>query len=187
MSFLEKWRGDRGHEHCDKVLKDSSQIGTSVHESIENFLTTGEIDERNEPFIRSFKKWKEEIGFEPLVLEPKEPLIGCTKIKQHPGDSCDGCFQGTFDAIGLIDGETVLADWKTSSRMSITNGLQLSAYAFLTNQVDGRKINKGWIVRLDKKTHKVEALEYKNLESYFEVFKGLIPAYYYTHELRQWA
>ncbi len=191
LSFLEAWRGNMGHKRCDAILEASKKVGTSVHNSIEHYLRTGEIEETNREFVISFIEWKEKVGFDPVEVEPSEPLIGCTDLGRHKdGESCESCFQGSFDAIGYIGGELVICDWKTSSKMSITNGLQLSAYAHLSNTrrpLSEPRINTGYIVRLDKKTKKYHDLKYENLRDYFQVFQGLIPAYYYVHQTGRWA
>lgn len=191
LSFLEAWRGNVGHRKADETLRKANEIGTAVHSAIEQYLITGEINEDKERFIRSFKDWVDKTGFKPTSLEPKEPLYTCADIySQHKEDeACDKCFCGTYDAIGIVDGVNVISDWKTSSRMSITNGLQLAAYCKLYNSTVAldSHVNSGYIVRLDKKTFKCDVRKYENLTPYYEIFKGLIPASYYVRQQMQWA
>lgn len=184
LSFLEVWRGNVGHKRADETLRKANEIGTAVHKAIETFLTTGEIEETQRPFITSFSEWKNRTGFEPTSLEPKTPLYRCAdQYSTHKDDeSCDKCFCGTYDAVGLIDGVPVIADWKTSSRFSLTNPLQLAAYAALYNYTVPilRSIQYGYVVRLDKKTHVCHEWKINNLNHFYDIFCGLLPASYYV-------
>jgi len=74
-------------------------------------------------------------------------------------------YQGTFDAVGYINGkdELCLFDWKTSAAIYPDMALQLAAYAIAYEEQTGLKIKKGYIVHVskDKPRHKVTVKEYK--------------------------
>ena len=65
-------------------------------------------------------------------------------------------YAGTVDFFGRIDEELCVLDFKTSSGFYIEMPLQLAAYAIALEEELGLKIDKGLIVRLDKKTGKCQ-------------------------------
>jgi hypothetical protein len=175
---LYKWYGLNGWNHCEKIKREAGEWGTELHGSISQYLK-GEkvgVSSRCYPMLDEFARWKEKTGFEPMVVEPDEPYV--SQLYNY---------QGTFDAIGKIDGQLVVCDWKTSSRIYAEYGLQLAAYAWLYEEhTKGTEINTGVIVRIDKKTGKLQEKRFDRLDRYFNVFKHLLPVFEFTRKQGEW-
>lgn len=176
---LYRWYGTRGFDECEQIKKEAGEWGTELHSSISQLLKGEEVQvtSRCAPMLDSFKRWLASNNFKPLVVEPEKPYV-----------SAIWGYQGTFDAIGEMANELIVCDWKTSSKIYPENGLQLAAYANLWNEQNPKnKVKTGLIVRIDKKTAKVQAKGFYNLAAYFEVFKSLLPVYEFTKKKGRWA
>lgn len=148
---LKKWREWKGDEEADRIMHAAGAIGTRFHDGIER-LVKGEDVEEKDPAIYSMlekvEEWTKEHALYPLMQEVK------VWSKKHR-------YQGTFDLVGLVDGVLVVLDWKTSSKLKDTMALQLIAYAKALEEMAGLKIEKGIIVRIDKKPpHKLEVKDW---------------------------
>lgn len=176
---LYRWYGKYGFDSCERMKREAGEWGSELHDSISQYLKGEEVDvsSRCAPMLHAFSEWKERSGFVPLAVEPEEPL-----------KSALYGFRGTFDAIGTLDGELVVCDWKSSSRIYPDYGLQLAAYAQLWEEAHPKeKIRTGFIVRIDKKSCKVQVKGFYNLKMYFEVFKNLLPVYSFVKKTGVWA
>ena len=172
--FLKLWFGKLGTAECQRLLKEANATGTAVHEAIHQYLKGEMHDDFYYDYISSFREWKEFHNFKPIVLEPPEPLI----------DTNLG-YQGTFDAVGRADEEMCICDWKTSSRISQEAPLQLAAYANLWNNgIHGTSlfVTTGWIVRIDKKTKKLDAKKFEHLDKIFPVFEACLKVWKFINE-----
>lgn len=161
--FLNFWYGKWGIEHCERVKRESGEIGTQVHQIIEDYLA-GKTVEPSGNTLRMFQNFKskflEAYSVKPVKLEQTHK---CSKYK----------LQGTFDAIVDINGERYIADWKTSNSIDkISVPLQLCAYDYL--QREAGLIGKGLVVRIDKEKDTVEIKTYPELEQYWPIFKACI-------------
>lgn len=172
------WYGKNGWDKCEKIKQDAGEWGTELHDSISQYLKGEEVrvSSRSAPMLHAFSEWKERNHFHPLEVEPEKPYISSLYN-----------FRGTFDAVGELGGELVVADWKTSSKIYHEYGLQLAAYAQLWQEQHlNDKIRTGVIVRIDKKTSKVQIKLFYNLPMYFEVFKSLLPIYDFCKKQGAW-
>lgn len=185
--FLLRWYGRYGTAHCEKVKREAANFGTEVHDAITSYLQGSTslqfTDGRREKAFQSWLEWYQNSGFNIVDFEPKEPV-----------KSLKYGYQGTYDAIGnFADSKLWVADWKTSSQMSATFGLQLAAYAYAYGESHGweedetwEKMPNGLIVRIDKETARAEVKEFLGLKRYFSVFKSLIEPYKFVHGLGEW-
>lgn len=162
--FLLRWYASKGWDECERIKKEAAELGTFVHDAITRYIKQEapliSTAARANAMVSQFIEWHRDIKLEPLVIEPKQPL---ESVKYH--------FQGTPDCIGIFNGRVTVLDWKTSSRMSLTNGLQLAAYAYLYSEV--YKVSMptlGVIVRLDEDRNSPEIKRYEPLSKYFRVF-----------------
>ena len=106
-----EWDSYTADELSAKLDKDAEEhslrartFGSSLHDSIEHFVTTGEVTENPEliPFFGRFKEWWDEMVQDPIVSE--KTLVG------------DG-YAGRVDLIAKMkDGRTMLIDFKTRKR-----------------------------------------------------------------------
>lgn len=174
--YLEFWRGKHGNELCNRIQKESQEIGTQIHQEIQDWIT-GATDKTLEPspIIANFDSqfWRPRKATL-IWAEPEEPFTD-TELK----------LQGTPDALIELDGKPCLADWKTSSQLDpISNPLQLAAYCHLSNINSGKSPQtwRGIIVRLDKKTHQIEVKEYSDLRPHWEIFRALTKIAFYCRQ-----
>lgn len=116
---------------------DVLQVGSIVHDWIENYLHGDHRDTSREAFefpddvverasvgFAAFREWAQMVQLH--VIETETPLVSETYR-----------FGGTLDCVAVI-GETVaLLDWKTSDRVYDDYKIQLAAYRQLLRERDG--------------------------------------------------
>lgn len=159
--YLLYWYGKNGIAECERIKRESQEIGTLVHAEIEHLLK-GEKTESDDKTVKSLLK-----AFFNKFLEPYK--VEAIKLEETIEDE-ELKLQGTFDALVKTKKGLFVADWKTSNSIDkVTVPLQLSAYAYLA-----KNVNNGIVVRLDKKTHEIEIKEYKNLAQYWPIFRSCL-------------
>lgn len=123
----------------ERVLKQAAERGTSVHNSIKDFIRYG-INTVNEDFagyMDAFETWwdkakPEAIGTEVRIYH---------KIMRYAG---------TLDLIAMIDGKVTLVDYKTTSRVISKNcRVQLEGYS-LALASHGIEVEQKAILHLTK-------------------------------------
>ena len=154
-----------------KKSEDGMALGTQVHSEIEG-LIKGEQEACNEA-----QALYDHV--EPCIEEwvEIEPHLICNEHK----------FAGTADAIVEQSNSSGLwvLDWKTSFSKDDAHPIQLAAYAMAWNESREDKIDKGLIVRVDKKDDlcNVKVDEYLDLHKYFPIVIALRAIWGYTeHE-----
>jgi len=159
MAHREKFEeaGDTGtlfHHHAEQVVWKSADTWPK------------EIDH----MIVSFSEWLDNQGITPLATE-----IAVSSPPHHYG--------GTLDFLGRnIEGEYILADWKTSNHLSQEFGAQLAALNVALEATYGISAEHLWSVRVDKETAKVEKKEVTDPE---RAFKTFISAYELEKSMRE--
>jgi len=128
----------------EKITKEATDIGTEVHNIIENYLKDGimMLSKNNDIVNRcltAFKSWYNTVILKPIELE----LTQFDEVNQ---------VAGTCDFIGKVDGVMTLLDWKTSSHIYPNYWIQVNLYAHLYNRTAKRKIKQVGILRMDKKS-----------------------------------
>ena len=119
----------------DSEVEQAAQIGTAAHEMIEAHIN------KKSPKIALNKRLKEErhkqkarTAFESyLNWEKQTGLTMLSKFQEIQLISPMYRYGGTPDAIGEIDGEIALLDWKTSNGVYADYAIQLAAYQHLVN------------------------------------------------------
>lgn len=103
----------------EKVLNNAAERGTSVHNSIENWIKFG-INDTDDEYMGYFR------GFEEWWNINKPEVIGSEMRVYHKLLR----YAGTIDLLAIIDGKITVVDFKTTSRLVEKNcGVQLEAYA----------------------------------------------------------
>ncbi len=165
---LAKWRAWKGDEEADRIMHAAGAIGTRFHDGIERLVKGEDVAESDPAIFAMLEKvegWTKEHTLYPLMQEVK------VWSKTHR-------YQGTFDLVGLVDGVLVILDWKTSSKLKNTMWLQLVAYARALAEMTGLKIEKGIIVRIEKKfPHKLEVKDWYLNDELFNEFLELRKEY----------
>jgi CRISPR/Cas system-associated exonuclease Cas4 (RecB family) len=179
--FLRMWYGKNGIRECERIKKESGELGSRVHDAIEAYLR-GDIPAVNShqetEMLQHFVRWREFSDFRPVELELK---VVSERYRFH----------GTFDALGTFGDSTelVMCDWKTSSKIDDTYALQLSAYAAAYEERTGIAVKEGLIVRMDKKEDArklIEVKQFKNLPRYFEIFLSCLDLWNFVHKRGKW-
>lgn len=92
-------------------------------------------------------------------------------------------YAGTADFYGYIDGELVIADFKTSSGIWNEYLLQTAAYQLAVEEEAGVKIDARWLIRLDKKTGDFEAKRFPHSEAHCQAWRLLRQLHTYMSQI----
>ena len=143
------WRMRVGDEEANRIIKQSTDIGTSVHLAIENYLNNKNWDD----FGSSYE--------EKISQEITKRFIsgGLTKITEiwglEVGLILDNLFAGTADCVGTYSGIPSLIDFKTAKKVKKREWiedyfLQGCAYANAHNVMFNSNINQIVILMIDR-------------------------------------
>jgi hypothetical protein len=179
--FLLKWYGKLGNAECERIVRESQELGHRFHESIESYFRGEELAElprREAEMFALFRGWALESKFTP------------TELELHVESKAHG-YHGTCDTFGTFsDGVLMVGDWKTSGSISDDYGLQLAAYAQAYKETTGIEVTEGFILRVDKKDSAKMPLEIKrftNLPKYFETFLHCKQVWDFVNKRGEWA
>lgn len=147
-SFLVEWRARLGDAEADRQSNYGKNLGTLVHENIENHIMGLEPKTGNAPLRILARKMAQRIIDE--CLPHVDEVWGIEKALYYPG-----LFAGTCDLIGQYKGVPSIMDHKNAkklrSRDHITDYLhQLSAYSIAHNAKYGTDIQQGVIFMVDR-------------------------------------
>ncbi len=138
------WAWEQGKQGLDyrETRDKAGDIGTLVHAAIEASIKSEmppTLDPVAQKAFDAFLKWKAQNKIE--ILEQEIQLV-----------SEEFRYGGTLDAVGTVDDEHVLLDWKTSKGVYKNYLLQVAAYCQLWNENHpGLEIAGGiWLVRFSK-------------------------------------
>ena len=150
QSGIDEWKQRVGLEEAERILQESTSIGSIVHNALENYLQN--------------KKW--EILDDGSYVSKTSILILDSFIKNHISDInevwgleagliLDGLYAGTADCIGIFNGQESLIDFKTAKKIKPKEWiedyfLQCSAYANAHNVMYGTNINQIVILMVDR-------------------------------------
>ena len=146
---IQKWRKKVGNEEADRITKQSTDIGSMVHEALENFL--------NEKDWKNFSD--DQNGVIANKITNKFIDIGIKSISEvwglEVGLILDGLYAGTADCVGKINDIPSIIDFKTSRRMKRREWiedyfLQGCAYANAHNVMFGTEIKQVVILMVDR-------------------------------------
>ena len=146
---LIQWRNRVGEEEAERIIKQSTDIGTAVHEAIENYLNG--------------KPWNnfEETHDQLLAKNISDKFIkdGLNSITEiwglEVGLLLDNLYAGTADCVGEYEGIPTLIDFKTAKKIKKREWiedyfLQGCAYANAHNVIFGTKIEQIVILMVDR-------------------------------------
>ena len=146
---LIKWRNRVGDEEADRVIKQSTDIGTAVHEAIEKFL--------NKESWNDFGDTSDQIMAKNISHKfVNDALNGITEIwGLEVGLILDNLYAGTADCVGLYDDIPTLIDFKTAKKIKKRDWiedyfLQGCAYANAHNVMFGTDIQQIVILMVDR-------------------------------------
>eukprot|EP01120_Amphizonella_sp_Union-15-10_P001935 TRINITY_DN12083_c0_g1_i1.p1 TRINITY_DN12083_c0_g1~~TRINITY_DN12083_c0_g1_i1.p1 ORF type:complete len:241 (+),score=45.51 TRINITY_DN12083_c0_g1_i1:85-807(+) len=149
----------------------ASRFGITAHSIFQSIINGVPYDCPNEfqPVKDAFLSWREKT--------PGLSLIECEKTVF----STKHGYAGTVDAIGVYKKQAsdmlIAFDWKTSNEIRKEYGLQIAAYAKAYEEMTGRKVQEGIIVRFDKLTPVFQAKRVKELDGAFSAFLSCLNLY----------
>ena len=146
---LIQWRNRIGEEEAERIIKQSTDIGTAVHEAIENYLNGKSWD--------NFEETYDQLLAQKISAKfIKDGLKGITDIwGLEVGLLLDNLYAGTADCVGEFDGTPTLIDFKTAKKIKKREWiedyfLQGCAYANAHNVMFGTKIEQIVILMVDR-------------------------------------
>jgi genome maintenance exonuclease 1 len=146
---LIQWRNRVGEEEADRIIKQSTDIGTAVHEAIENYL--------NGKSWNNFEETHDQLLAQKISNKfIKDGLKGITDIwGLEVGLVLDNLYAGTADCVGEYEGIPTLIDFKTAKKIKKREWiedyfLQGCAYANAHNVMFGTKIEQIVILMVDR-------------------------------------
>ena len=146
---LIQWRNRVGEEEAERIIKQSTDIGTAVHEAIENYLNGKSWDNFEQTHDQSLaqKISKKFVN---------DGLKGITEIwGLEVGLLLDNLYAGTADCVGLYRDIPTLIDFKTAKKIKKREWiedyfLQGCAYANAHNVMFGTNIEQIVILMVDR-------------------------------------
>jgi len=146
---IQQWRNRVGEEEANRIIKQSTDIGTMVHEALELYL--------NEQEWRNFSDNQDGVLAERMTEKFIESgLNSITEVwGLEVGLILDGLYAGTADCVGKINGVPSLIDFKTARKMKKREWiedyfLQCCAYANAHNVMFSTEINQIVILMIDR-------------------------------------
>jgi genome maintenance exonuclease 1 len=146
---LIQWRNRVGDEEADRVIKQSTDIGTAVHEAIEKFL--------NKQSWNDFGDTSDQIMAKNISHKfVNDALDGITEIwGLEVGLILDNLYAGTADCVGLYKNIPTLIDFKTAKKIKKRDWiedyfLQGCAYANAHNVMFETDIQQIVILMVDR-------------------------------------
>ena len=146
---LIQWRNRVGEEETERIIKHSTDIGTAVHEAIENYLNGDSWD--------NFEETHDQLLAQKISEKfVNDGLNGITEIwGLEVGLLLDNLYAGTADCVGLYQDIPTLIDFKTAKKIKKREWiedyfLQGCAYANAHNVMFGTNIEQIVILMVDR-------------------------------------
>ena len=146
---LIQWRNRVGNEEAERIIKQSTDIGTAVHEAIENYL--------NGAYWNNFDETHDQQLAQKISNKfINDGLKGITEIwGLEVGLLLDNLYAGTADCVGMYENIPTLIDFKTAKKIKKREWiedyfLQGCAYANAHNVMFGTNIEQIVILMVDR-------------------------------------
>ena len=142
-SFLKQWRARVGEKKAEKIIADSSAIGTALHLYIEHYVNEHAYKDLTEIGVKA------ETMAQVIIeqgLKDIDEVWGSEVHLYYPGK-----YAGTTDMVGLYKGRPAIIDFKQTNKPKKREWIQdylmqLSAYAMAHNKLFGTDIDQGVIL-----------------------------------------
>ena len=148
-SGIDQWRQRVGDIEADRVIKQSTDIGTAVHEAIEHYLNKHDWD--------NFGQDSDQLTAKNITNKfIADGLNGIDEVwGLEVGLILNKLYAGTADCVGIYNGVPTLIDFKTAKRIKKREWiedyfLQGCAYANAHNVMFDTKINQVVILMVDR-------------------------------------
>ena len=146
---LIQWKNRVGEEEADRIVKQSTDIGTAVHEAIENYLN-------GKPWNRFEETYDQLLAKKISKKFVSDGLQGITEIwGLEVGLILDNLYAGTADCVGTYNNIPTLIDFKTAKKIKKREWiedyfLQGCAYANAHNVMFDTRIEQIVILMVDR-------------------------------------
>ena len=149
-SGIDEWKRRVGHEEAERILKESTTIGTNVHNALENYLQDKKWNINDDGSYISKTSITILNCFIENLINDIDEVWGL-----EVGLILDGLYAGTADCIGKFNGQESLIDFKTAKKVKPKEWiedyfLQCSAYANAHNVMFGTNIEQIVILMADR-------------------------------------
>jgi len=149
-SGIDEWKRRVGHEEAERILNESTTIGTNVHNALENYLQSKEWEICDDGSYISKTSISILNCFIENLINDIDEVWGL-----EVGLILDGLYAGTADCIGKFNGQESLIDFKTAKKVKPKEWiedyfLQCSAYANAHNVMFGTNIEQIVILMVDR-------------------------------------
>ena len=165
---IDQWRARVGNEEAERIIKLSTDIGSAVHEAIENYLNNTLWDKFEDSLDQKIAK----------RISQKFIKDGLNDISEiwglEVGLILDNLYAGTADCVGIYKDKESIIDFKTAKKIKKREWiedyfLQCCAYANAHNVMFNTKIEQLVILMVDRdlifKEFLVKPIEFKTLTS----------------------
>ena len=144
-TFLKEWRARVGEKQAEKIISDSSQIGTALHLYIEHYVNEHAYKDLTDIGIQAGKMAQVIIDHDDGLKKISE-VWGSEVHLYYPGK-----FAGTTDMVGVYDGRPTIIDFKQTNRPKKREWvqdylMQLAAYAHAHNNLFNTEIDQGVVL-----------------------------------------
>ena len=142
-SGLDRWRKRVGEKTAEKIIADSSRIGTALHLFIEHYVNKHAYKDLTEIGVQAEKMAQVIID---EGLKDIDEVWGSEVHLYLPGK-----YAGTTDMVGLYKGRPAIIDFKQTNKPKKREWvqdylMQLSAYAVAHNKLFNTEIDQGVIL-----------------------------------------
>lgn len=180
--FIAKWANSLGwkRQSYDKVLEESANKGTFVHETLHEYLfKEGKKFDLSNPEVlnflyenlNTFKEFEKDYDIKPIWGEKSFSLDK---------------FGGTVDLYCELDKKYTILDFKTSKRFYSSHFIQLGAYIQLLEAND-YKVEQVAILRIKEGDYDIKIINREDMNDYIELFNRLVEVFYLVYELnKEW-
>ena len=178
--FIAKWANSLGwkRQSYDKVLEESANKGTFVHETLHEYLfKEGKKFDLSNPEVlnflyenlNTFKEFEKDYDIKPIWGEKSFSLDK---------------FGGTVDLYCELDNKYTILDFKTSKRFYSSHFIQLGAYIQLLEANDN-KVEQVAILRIREGDYDIKIINREDMNDYIELFNKLVEVFYLVYELNE--
>ncbi len=142
-TFLKQWRAKVGEANAEKIIRDSAQIGTALHQYIERLVNGEKYKDLTKIGIQAEKMAKK------IVEEAFKDITEVWGSEVHLYNP--GKYAGTADMIAIYKGRPAIIDFKQTNRPKKREWIQdylmqLAAYAQAHNALFNTEIDQGVVL-----------------------------------------
>ena len=173
--FLRRWKQRVGEKKAQKILDESSRIGTALHLFIERFVNDTGYKDLTKIGVKAEQMAQVIIK---QGLKDVTEVWGSEVHLYYPGK-----YAGTTDMVGMYKGRPAIIDFKQTNRPKKREWIQdylmqLSAYGMAHNKIFGTDIDQGIIMMCSRDlTYQVFELTGENWSRAADTFMKRLDKY----------